>query len=140
MKMLIFVSTGRCGTTRLAEIFREVLPKDEFSIEHQVKGARWNNIQSNIMYHFGTSEEKKERLFQKFLNDYATKKHFISTDPLSAMLIPKKLVESDECYIIHIERSLESFAKSFYNFSRKKRNRNQAMRYGMFSNDTSVPG
>ena len=32
MKKMIFVSTGRCGTTRIAQILKEYLP-DDFSIQ-----------------------------------------------------------------------------------------------------------
>ncbi|PLX16888.1 MAG: hypothetical protein C0599_14465 [Salinivirgaceae bacterium] len=117
-KILIFVSTGRCGTTRLGEILREKLPADKYQVEHQVSISRLANVLGNLMYYIGNSERIKKWIFNKLLRKYAKGKHFISTDPLTAMVIPKEILNRKETYIIHVTREPKSFAKSFYNFSR----------------------
>jgi hypothetical protein len=117
-KILIFVSTGRCGTTRLGEILRDKLPKDQYVVEHQVSISRMANVLGNLMYYLGNSEKIKRWVFNKLLRKYARGKHFISTDPLTAMVIPNEILNKPETYIIHVTREPKSFAKSFYKFSR----------------------
>jgi flavodoxin len=50
-KILIFVSTGRCGTKRIAEILKEKLPEDKFAVQHQMNISRIANILGNLMYY-----------------------------------------------------------------------------------------
>ena len=119
-KALIFVSPGRCGTTRLAEILRDTLPQEEFAVTHQMLFSRLANIVGNLMFHFGQSEKIKEKLYSFIVSQYVNDKHFITTDPLTAMIIPKKWVESQNVCIIQITRNPDEFAESFYRFSRKK--------------------
>jgi beta-galactosidase GanA len=66
----------------------------------------------------GFREWLKEKLYSYILIKYAKDKHFICTDPLIAMVIPKKLVNNPNVYIVHIKREANSFAQSFYKFSR----------------------
>lgn len=118
-KALIFVSPGRCGTTRIAEILKERLPQEKFAVTHQMPFSRLANIVGNLMYHFGQSEKIKEILYNFIVSRYINGKHFITTDPLTAMVIPQKWVASDKVCIVQITREPDSFAKSFYCFSRK---------------------
>ncbi len=116
---MIFVSTGRCGTTRLAQILGEHLP-DDFAVVHQMRFSRIANIVGNIMYYCGESEVIKEKLYRLTTKKYTqNKKHFISTDPLTAMTVPKKIYENNKVCIVHIVRGQEQFAKSFFELSRK---------------------
>ena len=118
-KALIFVSPGRCGTTRLAEILRKKLPPEEFAVTHQMPFSRLANVVGNLMYYFGQSEKIKEKLYNFIFARYINGRHFITTDPLTAMIIPRKWVESEKVCIIQITRDPEDFAESFYHFSRK---------------------
>ena len=36
MKHLLFVSCGRCGTVRLAQILRNTLPVEDYAVVHQM--------------------------------------------------------------------------------------------------------
>ena len=119
-KVLIFVSPGRCGTTRIAEILREKLPAEDFTVTHQMPFSRLANVVGNLMYYFGQSEKLKEKLYGFIVSRYTNGKHFITTDPLTAMIIPRKLVESENICIVQITRDPEAFAESFYRFSRKR--------------------
>lgn len=118
---MIFVSPGRCGTTRLAEILREKLPEDEFAVTHQMPFSRLANVVGNFMYYFGQSERIKEKLYNFIVSRHINERHFITTDPLTAMIIPRKWVESNNVCIVQITRDSEEFAESFYRFSRKKK-------------------
>lgn len=118
-KALIFVSPGRCGTTRIAEILRDKLPQEEFAVTHQMPFSRLANVVGNLMYYFGQSEKIKAKLYNFIVSKHIEGKHFITTDPLTAMIIPKKWVESKNVCIVQITRDPEYFAESFYRFSRK---------------------
>ena len=117
MKKLIFVSAGRCGTTRITQILKEYLPV-EFSIQHQMPFSRLANIIGNIFFYFGQSE--KLNIYKFITLRYSKGKQFICTDPLTSMIIPKEYIESEDVYIVHIVREPKEFAESFFNFSRKK--------------------
>jgi hypothetical protein len=123
MKKMIFVSTGRCGTKRIAEILREKLPDDQYVVVHQMKFSRAANIVGNILFYTKEVDFIKHALYS-FLTDRYTKHkngaNFISTDPLTAMIIPKKYITSSDVYIIHIVRDDESFAKSMFSLSRSR--------------------
>lgn len=119
-KALIFVSPGRCGTTRIAEILREKLPSDEFAVTHQMPFSRLANVAGNLMCYFGQSEKIKEKLYNFIVSGYTDGKHFITTDPLTAMIMPVTWVRSERVCIVHITRDPETFADSFFRFSRKK--------------------
>jgi len=119
MKKLIFVSAGRCGTTRITQILKEYLPV-EFSIQHQMPFSRLANISGNIFFYFGQSEKVKNKFYKFITSRYSQGKHFICTDPLTSMIIPRKYIDSEDVYIIHIFREPKEFAESFFNFSREK--------------------
>ncbi len=119
-KVLIFVSPGRCGTTRIAEILKEKLPAEDFAVTHQMPFSRLANVVGNLMYYFGQSEKIKEKLYNFIVSRYTNGKNFITTDPLTAMIIPQKLVKSKNVCIVQITREPEEFAESFYRFSRKR--------------------
>lgn len=119
-KILIVVSTGRCGTKRLKEILSDVLADKNITIEHQVSQSRWANVIGNLLYYIGGSESVKKLIYFNIIRRYATHNHFVITDPLTAMVIPKKILLRDNTFILHIERESASFGRSFYQFSRKK--------------------
>ena len=51
MKHLLFVSCGRCGTVRLAQILRKKLPVEKYAVVHQMKYSRLANVIGNILYY-----------------------------------------------------------------------------------------
>lgn len=113
MKRMFFVSTGRCGTMRAAQILDQYLPKDEYLAIHQPPLARIANIIGTIMLTYGFSERIKEFMYKLILRKYTENKHFICTDPLVSLIIPKSVIASDDTAIIHITRDPKSFAGSF---------------------------
>ena len=118
MKKLLFVSTGRCGTTRIAEILKDKLPCDHFTVVHQMRLSRLGNVIGNLMYYCGGSELIKQSLYSFIISKYARRKHFVSTDPLTAMIIPTRYAASPDVCIVHILRDDDSFAASMLSFSR----------------------
>lgn len=120
--MLIFVSTGRCGTTKVAHLLKQKLPEDSFDIYHQIGSSRIANIIGNVMFKFGAIEKVKEILFNWALNQMINSNNLIFTDPLHSMVIPKSIYTSPNVCIVQIERSPSGFAESFFRFSRKKKN------------------
>lgn len=119
MKKLIFVSAGRCGTTRITQILKKYLP-GEYSIQHQMPFSRLANIIGNIFFYFGQSEKLKKYIYKFITSRYSQGKHFICTDPLTSMIIPREYTDSEDVYIVHIFREPKEFAESFFTFSRKK--------------------
>lgn len=119
MKKLIFVSTGRCGTKRIAQILRKYLP-EEFAVVHQMPLSRLANFLGNIFFYTGPSEKIKQLLYYLVTSKYSRGKHFICSDPLTSMIIPKKDVHSQDVCIVHIEREAQAFAESFFGLSRKR--------------------
>jgi hypothetical protein len=119
MKKLIFVSTGRCGTTRITEILKEKLP-DQFSVNHVMPFSRLANIVGNLMFYIGQSETVKRFLYNFIISKFAKNKDFICTDPLTSMIIPREYIDSKDVSIVHLERSPEAFATSMFNISRTK--------------------
>jgi hypothetical protein len=119
-KVILFVSTGRCGTTRLKEILSSELSDKGFVVNHQMKGSRIANIIGNILYYTGGGTRIKEFLFKKLINKNSGPSGFISTDPLTSMIIPESILSSPETHIIHIYREPISFGESFYRFTRKR--------------------
>ena len=120
MSQLFFVSTGRCGTKRIAEILKEHLPEEEFDIQHQMDISRLANIAGNIMYHFGSWEWLKKNIYNHIIKKYANKENFICSDPLVAMIIPEYAAKDPDTHIVHITREQKAFAESFYRFTRKR--------------------
>lgn len=119
MKKLLFVSTGRCGTKRVAQILRKYLP-EEFSVVHQMPLSRFANLVGNLSFYLGSSEKIKHQLYHSIISKFSSGKHFICTDPLTAMIIPKAYVESEEVCIVHIERNAAKFAHSFFRLTRRR--------------------
>jgi len=119
MKKLIFVSTGRCGTARIAQLLREKL-SDDYSVVHQMRYSRLANIIGNVMLYVGESNSVKRLLYEFIVSGYEGRNHFISTDPLTAMIIPDEYISSPEVCIVHIIRDDTSFARSFFSFSRSR--------------------
>lgn len=120
MKRLFFVSTGRCGTKRIAEILDEHLPDEKFSVVHQMDVSRLSNVLGNIMYYTGSWEWLKKKLYNHIINKYANGKHFICSDPLISMIIPAAIVNDPDTYIVHIIREQQAFSQSFFRFTRKR--------------------
>jgi hypothetical protein len=119
MKKLLFVSTGRCGTKRIAQILGNCLP-DQFSVVHQMPFSRLANVVGNLLYYCGPSEKVQRALYDFIILKYCRAKHFICSDPLTAMIIPKVYVHSAQVCIVHIVREPESFADSFFKLSRRE--------------------
>ena len=119
-RYLFFISCGRCGTTRIAEILRKALPSEKYAVVHQMKYSRIANVIGNLMYYFGESERIKELLYFKIINRNRNDRHLISTDPLTAMIIPKCLTNNPANFIIHIQRKHDVFAESMYSFSHSR--------------------
>lgn len=119
-KILIIVSTGRCGTVRLSQILKNRADND-FSVLHQIRISRIANILGNILYLTGLKGEfLKKKIYKKILSGADTK-YLINTDPLTAMMIPDDMIRSENVCILHLYRNSEDFAKSFYKFSRLKK-------------------
>ncbi len=121
MKKLLFVSTGRCGTKRIAQILNKYL-SEEFTVVHQMPFSRLANLVGNMLFYLGSSEKIKHLLYNFITTKYRQEKHFICSDPLTAMIIPKAYVDSGDVCIVHIVRNAETFADSFYNLSRQRLN------------------
>lgn len=121
MKKLLFVSTGRCGTKRIAQILKKYL-SEEFSVVHQMPFSRIANVVGNILFYLGASEKIKHLLYDFMTSKYCRGKHFICSDPLTAMLIPKAYVDLEDVCIVQIVRNAEAFADSFFNLTRKRLN------------------
>ena len=119
MKKLIFVSTGRCGTQRIAQILRKYLP-NEFSVVHQMRFSRLANLIGNLSYYISFSDRVKNKVYNMIISRYSRGVHFICSDPLSAMIIPKNLIDSDDVCIVHIVRNSSRFSESFFKLSRSR--------------------
>lgn len=119
MKKLIFASTGRCGTKRIAQILGKYLP-DEFAVVHQMPFSRLANVIGNMLFYLGPSDKIKRLLYDFIISSYCREKHFICSDPLTAMLIPKDYINSVDVCLVHIERNPKDFANSFFKLSRKR--------------------
>ena len=119
MKKLIFVSAGRCGTARIAQLLREKL-SDKYSVVHQTRYSRLANVIGNVMLYAGESNSIKRLLYEFIVSRYDGRTHFISTDPLTAMIVPDEYITSPEVCIVHIIRDDTSFARSFISFSRSR--------------------
>lgn len=118
---MFFVSTGRCGTKRVAEILHQVLPS-EFSVMHQTKYARLANIFGNMRYYFPLFDHLTEPLYYYIIKKNSRDgNHIISTDPLTSMTIPEALIKSPHTAIVHIIRDEDAFARSIYRFTRTKK-------------------
>lgn len=118
---MFFVSTGRCGTTRVAEILRQKLPHN-FTVLHQTRYSRRANIVGNFLYHFSIGKICCDWLFKQIIRkNVPTGSILISTDPLISMIIPDEVVRSSETVIVHVRRDSSEFAQSMYNLTRKKR-------------------
>ncbi len=119
MKKLIFISTGRCGTKRIAQILNKYLP-EEFTVVHQMPFSRLANLVGNMFFYLGSSEKIKHLLYNFITSKYRRGKHFICSDPLTAMIIPKAYVDLEDVCIVQIVRNAETFADSFFNLSRQR--------------------
>ena len=119
MKKLIFVSTGRCGTKRIAQVLRKYLP-GEFAVVHQMPFSRLANFIGNLLFYMGSSERIKQPLYHLMTSRYCRKRHFICSDPLTAMIIPRNALYSADVCIVHIQREPEAFAESFFRLSRRR--------------------
>lgn len=121
MKYLLFVSCGRCGTVRLAQILSEHLPKEKYSVVHQMKFSRIANVLGNILLYIDGFNWLKEKLYLFIIARYQKDRHFVSTDPLTAMIIPESLLNHADTHIVHIARDHNEFARSMVALSRKRK-------------------
>jgi len=120
MKHLLFISSGRCGTVRLTQILKEKLPEEKYAVVHQMKYSRLGNVIGNILYYTKGLEHLKEKLYPAIVADYHKGRHFICTDPLTAMIIPQSILENNETYIVHLQRDHDEFARSMVALTRKR--------------------
>ncbi len=120
MKKLIFISTGRCGTKRIAQILAEKLPRDRYAVAHQMKWSRLANVVGNIIYYFGNWEKLNEFLYGSVISRYECGKSFVSTDPLTAMVVPARYASSPDVCLVHILRDEAAFADSMFSLSRSR--------------------
>jgi len=119
-KKLIFLSTGRCGTIRITQILREKLSPETFTVVHQMRFSRLANVVGNAMYYFGESPLIKRLLYSLITSRYEHGKNFISTDPLTAMIVPDQYKSSAKVLFIHITRNDISFARSMVRFTKSR--------------------
>ncbi|MBC2709752.1 MAG: hypothetical protein HGJ94_01665 [Desulfosarcina sp.] len=120
MKHLLFVSCGRCGTVRLAQILRKKLPEEKYAVVHQMKYSRLANVIGNILYYVRGFDWLKEKLYLTIISSYRKGKHFVNTDPLTAMIIPESILNRPDTYIVHVQRDHDEFARSMVAFSHKR--------------------
>jgi len=120
MKHLLFVSCGRCGTVRLAQILRIKLPVEKYAVVHQMKYSRLANVIGNILYYIRGFDWLKEKLYPGIVSSYRQERHFINTDPLTAMIIPGSVLFRPDTYILHVQRDHDEFARSMVALSRKR--------------------
>jgi len=118
MKIIIIVSTGRCGTTRITEILSKYLPSSYAAI-HQGEISRLCNVLGTFMMKHGQVEWLKKLLFKSLLPKDLD--GFVITDPLISLVIPKEYVLSRKVAILHLTRDGKDFGKSFYRFTRTKK-------------------
>jgi hypothetical protein len=118
MKTIIFVSTGRCGTKRLYELLQS--KHLDAVVKHQMPFSRLANVVGHFMFAFKEYEYLKEKLYQFIIARFLYKKSFISTDPLTAMVIPQKIINDPDTMIVHISRAEVEVAQSFFKISRKR--------------------
>ncbi len=119
--LLIFVSTGRCGTKRLQEILNRHLGARKVCVKHQVGVSRFANVMGHLMFFVGSVEKLKERLFAQAMKTCTESDHYISSDPLVSTVIPKTILERPNTHIVHLHRDHEAFAKSMYALTRNRR-------------------
>jgi len=113
---IIFVSTGRCGTTRIAEILQKYLPAG-CTVVHQTRFSQLANLIGNLQYHFPVGEALGDFIYYKMIPEGD---NFISVDPLSSMIVPRSVILSEKTYIIHLVRDSGEFSKSMFRLTRKK--------------------
>ena len=118
MKKIIFVSTGRCGTKRLYEILKT--KKLNAVVKHQMRFSRIANVVGHFMYSVKESDYVKERLYNIITSDFLYKQCFICTDPLTSMIIPKKVINDPDTMIVHITRPEDEVACSLFKISRNR--------------------
>ena len=118
MKKIIFVSTGRCGTKRIFEIIKD--KSSNFECIHQISLSRPANVIGNVMFVLGSWELAKQKIYNSIIKKYSTKKNFVCSDPLTAMVIPKKMIMDSNTMIVHILRPKREFATSFFKISRRR--------------------
>ncbi len=119
MKRIIFVSSGRCGTRRIYELLNNCLPSN-VAVVHQMRFSRLANILGTLMV---TTKGKIDfsKLYEPLTKRYYKGKDiFISTDPLSSMILPTEIISSQDTCIVHIVRLDHDFAKSIYTLSRNR--------------------
>ncbi len=116
---MIFLSTGRCGTRRLWEILRAVLP-GSYAVVHQVPLARLANVVGNLAFYGLVPEAVPDRLYRRIVRPYMGGTGFVSTDPLTAMIVPREFATAENVCLVHVEREPEAFARSFYRWTRSR--------------------
>lgn len=121
MKKLFFVSTGRCGTLRLYQILREKLAPQKINVVHQMNGSRLANVLSNINYSMPVFNAFKHEIYELIIKRNCFVEGFVSTDPLTAMIIPDEYInDAEETAIIHIIRNAIDFADSMFRLTRTR--------------------
>ncbi len=118
MKKIIFVSTGRCGTKRIFELFKSKELNAE--VKHQMPLSRLANVVGNLMFLLCSFDCIKKIIYSSIASRFYNNRNFICSDPLTAMIIPKAIVKDIDTMIVHITRDDKEFAESIFKISRKR--------------------
>lgn len=117
-RSVYFISTGRCGTTRLAELLRETLDPSEFTVTWQMRGSHVANVVGNILFALGIEEGPRGWVHRRVVAPHQTTPFFITTDPLTTMVVPRALIDDPNVMIVHVVRDQAGFARSFLRMTR----------------------
>jgi hypothetical protein len=85
-----------------------------------MKNSRIANVIGNVLRKTERLEQVKAVFFADFVSRYADSRHFVSTDPLTAMMIPKQLIEQPNTHIVHVQRDHDEFARSMLLLTRRR--------------------
>lgn len=115
--MIAILSTGRCGTTFLSEVFNTI---DICEISHQRKGSRIINILGNATVHHLFPHALLKKILIKFFGFNGAPDS--TADPLRAIPLSFFILSSgkehDEIKIIHLVRDPRDFVTSFMNWKK----------------------
>jgi len=119
---LYVLSTGRCGTNLLVDIFASTYPP--LRIEHQSKGSRRLNIIGNLLLYFPSYQRYVKNIF------YLLKKKKMpdsTVDPLLSIPLALYLINHDSnlniFQIVHLVRDPRDFVTSFIRWKRQRTRR-----------------
>lgn len=123
MKSFYILSTGRCGTTFLAEQLKANDPS--LGNVHQQQDSKWLNVRANMAL---ANKSVRNRFSASLSRKYKHRLPPSSADPLRSLaytfylrsLIEKNPKLIDELVIIHLVRDPRDFVSSFMNWKNRK--------------------